>query len=361
MSQVEKLLVFLASPSDVPKERRIVEEIIAELNHTVASEKNVVLQVVRWENDAFPGYGKDAQSLINAQIAEMGKYALFVGIMWNRLGTATPRAESGTVEEFERAAQAFRQNGQPEVWFYFRQAASDLNTEEQLEQRKKVLGFKQRVQANGLPWPYRSPSDFRNKFQRQITLWLNKRAPSREMSSKDVTTAIPARITPLQAPVERIPVAVQSSVLNQLRVGRILMGGSDRQERCIFDIQLENPNANQVTLDELRVSWKYLPGALASVSKGELLNPISEQFIYLNIDPMDTRDQVQSRPVYPTVVLPAGTRASPSVALIRIELIYQFSGKMNYHPTSDWNISYSLALQTTDGVETQIFNDRLWR
>jgi hypothetical protein len=184
MPQVEKLLVFLASPSDVPRERRIVEEIIAELNRTVASEKGVVLQVVSWETDAFPGYGKDAQFLIDAQIAEMAKYALFVGIMWNRLGTATPRAESGTVEEFERAVQAFAQNGQPDIWFYFREAASNLTTEEQLEQRKKLLAFKQQVQANGLPWTYQSPSDFRKKFRGQITLWLNKRAPSRDTSSQ---------------------------------------------------------------------------------------------------------------------------------------------------------------------------------
>ncbi len=105
-TQVEKLLVFLAAPSDVPTECRSVGQIVEELNRTVASEKNVVLEVVRSENDAFPGYGQDAQALINAQIAEMAKYALFVGIMWNSVGTPTPRATSGTIEEFERAVQA---------------------------------------------------------------------------------------------------------------------------------------------------------------------------------------------------------------------------------------------------------------
>jgi hypothetical protein len=288
--------------------------------------------------------------------------------MWDRLGTPTPRAESGTVEEFERAVEASAQNGQPDIWFYFRQAASNLNTEEQLEQRKKVLAFKQQVQANGMPWTYKSPSDFRDKFRRQIILWLNKRARRIEMNSKDATPTNKvssdqptAPITSLKAPVERIPVATQSPVWNQLRVSRILKGGSDRQERCIFDIQLENPSANQITLDEFRVSWKYLPGVLAGVSRGELLKPLSEHFIYLNINPLDTRDQSQSRPVYPTVILPAGTQASPSVVLIRIELIYQFSEKMNYHPTSDWNISLSLALRTTDDVDIPIFADRLWR
>ena len=183
MPQVEKLLVFLASPGDVPTERRYVQEIVADLNRTVASDDGVVLQVVRWENDTFPGYGQDAQALINAQIAEMSRYTLFVGIMWNRLGTPTSRASSGTVEEFERAVQAFKQNGQPNIWFYFRQSASMLDTEDQLEQRKKVLAFKKEVQANGMPGTYKNPSDFRDKFRNQVTLWLNAR--TRTMSEQD--------------------------------------------------------------------------------------------------------------------------------------------------------------------------------
>jgi len=175
MPSVEKLLVFLASPGDVLAERRYVEEVVAELNRTVANEKGLVLQVIRWENDAFPGYGMDAQALINEQIAAMEKYALFIGIIWNRLGTPTPRAESGTVEEFERAAQARAQSGQPEIWFYFRQAAARLDTPDQLEQRKKVLALKEQVQAKGLPWTYKNPSEFRDKFRNQMILWLNAR------------------------------------------------------------------------------------------------------------------------------------------------------------------------------------------
>jgi hypothetical protein len=185
MPQVEKLLIFLASPGDVPIERRYVEEIVADLNRTVASVKKFILQVVRWENDAFPGYGMDAQALINAQIAEMAGYALFVGIMWNRIGTPTPRAESGTVEEFERAVEAFAQSGQPDIWFYFRQAASALNTEEQLAQRGKVLAFEKQVRANGMPWTYKNPADFRDKFRNQLTLWLNARSSKAEPNKND--------------------------------------------------------------------------------------------------------------------------------------------------------------------------------
>jgi hypothetical protein len=176
MALVEQLDVFLASPGDVPTERRYVEQVVEDLNRTLTFDKGVVLRVRCWEKDAFPGYGMDAQALINEQIAAMANYALFVGIVWNRLGTPTPRAESGTVEEFERAVEARAKSGRPDIWFYFREAAAKLDTPEQLEQRKKVLDLKEQVRAKGLPWVYKNPSDFRDRFRNQMILWLNSRA-----------------------------------------------------------------------------------------------------------------------------------------------------------------------------------------
>ena len=91
MAQVEKLFIFLASAGDVPNERRYVQEVVDELNQTVASARGIVLQVVSWENDAFPGYGMDAQALLNVQIAEMAKVLAFrrhyVESAWNAYPT----------------------------------------------------------------------------------------------------------------------------------------------------------------------------------------------------------------------------------------------------------------------------------
>jgi hypothetical protein len=80
MRSVERLQVLLASPGDVSKERGYVEQVVEEVNRTVASGRGVVLQVIRWERDAFHGYGSDAQALVNDQIAEMQEYDLFVGM-----------------------------------------------------------------------------------------------------------------------------------------------------------------------------------------------------------------------------------------------------------------------------------------
>ena len=101
--KVDLLKVFVASPGDVSEEREVVRDVIDDLNRSVASEKGLTLQVVGWETDARPGFGGDPQSLVNAQIADMTRYDLFIGVLWDRFGTPTPRAGSGTEEEFNRA------------------------------------------------------------------------------------------------------------------------------------------------------------------------------------------------------------------------------------------------------------------
>lgn len=139
--------------------------------------------------NTFPSYGEDGQAVVNEQIGKMGDYSLFIGIIWNRIGTATPRAESGTVEEFELAVKAFKKKGQPQIWFYFRQSAARLNTVEELEQRRKVLAFRARVQRRSkrgsgalLTCDYNKPADFRDKFREHILLWLSKRGSKTSVS-----------------------------------------------------------------------------------------------------------------------------------------------------------------------------------
>jgi hypothetical protein len=176
MQQVEVLKIFLASPGDVVTERNYVKEVIDEINLTIAPSKGVRLEVVRSEENVFPGYNPEGgQAVLNAQIANMKEYALFVGIMWNRVGTPTPRAESGTIEEFKRAVRANKSHEKPEIWFYFRKSKAHLDTPEKLEQAKKVVTFKNEVQRKALTQDYNSPSNFRDRFRREISLWLNAR------------------------------------------------------------------------------------------------------------------------------------------------------------------------------------------
>jgi hypothetical protein len=107
MTQVEKLKIFLASPTDVARERRSVHAVVDEINQTVAPALHIALEVVD-SSRAIPGFGKDGQAIIDEQMGDMQEYALVVVIFWKRIGTPTRRDISGTVEELNRAIQTLR-------------------------------------------------------------------------------------------------------------------------------------------------------------------------------------------------------------------------------------------------------------
>ena len=100
--------------------------VIEETNRTVAPTLGLRIEIVRWETHSFPAYGGDPQTIINSQIAEMDEYDLFVGVLWNRMGTPTPRATSGTEEEFRRAVEALQRHGRPQIMLYFSQAPTNF-------------------------------------------------------------------------------------------------------------------------------------------------------------------------------------------------------------------------------------------
>jgi hypothetical protein len=145
--QTVVLQVFVASPSDVSEERKLLEGVINQLNQVWSGTLGVVYELIKWKTNVRPAFSADPQEIINSQIGN--DYDVFIGIFWGRLGTETPRAKSGTIEEFERA---FERNkvaaGSPEIMLYFKDAAippSKIDT----EQLKNVLDFKNSISDRG--------------------------------------------------------------------------------------------------------------------------------------------------------------------------------------------------------------------
>src|SRR5947209_13179930 len=110
----------MASPSDTREERERLEQIVAELNRTWASTLSLEIELVRWETHAYPGFNTDPQATINEEIRD--DFEIFIGLLWARVGTPTPRATSGTLEEFERAYARFKTNPESiSLLFYFKE------------------------------------------------------------------------------------------------------------------------------------------------------------------------------------------------------------------------------------------------
>lgn len=151
--------IFVASPSDVRNERDRLPEVINELNRTLSVLQNgfnTYLELVKWETHAYPQMGRP-QQVINEQI---GRYDIFIGILWKRFGIPTGIAESGTQEEFDLAYKSWQETRKPHIMFYFSQAYYRLSTTEEIEQLKKVHQFRDFVKERGLFWEYPGADQF---------------------------------------------------------------------------------------------------------------------------------------------------------------------------------------------------------
>ena len=154
------LTVFVASPEDVAEEPAILEKVIREFNETWGRRFGLLLQLIRWETNAYPDFGMDVQDVINKQIGD--DYDIFIGIMWARYGTPTKRSVSGTEEEFHRAYNRYKKIGNVKIMFYFKDAPIspsklDLNQYRAVSEFKSKLGEK-----GGLYWEFTESEEFQS-------------------------------------------------------------------------------------------------------------------------------------------------------------------------------------------------------
>lgn len=156
------LRVLVASPSDVEAERIVLAEVVEKFNSINRDNENVRLELVRWESDTHPAVGADPQEVINKQIGE--DYDIFLGIMWARFGSQTPRADSGTEEEFDRAYKRWKANPRDiRIMFYFKKADIPMDNIDP-EQFSKVRSFKSKLSDQGaLYHEFATAEDFRDK------------------------------------------------------------------------------------------------------------------------------------------------------------------------------------------------------
>jgi formylglycine-generating enzyme required for sulfatase activity len=163
----------------VSDERQRLAKVVDHLRTHVASAHRLDLELVRWETHVRPGAGADAQAVINPQI---GAYDLFIGILWNRFGTSTKRAESGTREEFDQAYARWQKDSSSlEIWVYFSQQPYTFNKPEESEQKTKVLAFQKELQEKKglLVWLYKDPPDFEEQVRGHMELLIPKHATQR--------------------------------------------------------------------------------------------------------------------------------------------------------------------------------------
>ena len=160
--------VFVASPGDVNEERSALEAINTELNRTWSKNLNLRLDLVKWENNIHPNFGSYPQDVINQQLND--EYDVFIALFWSKVGTPTNIADSGTIEEFERAYKKYKNDpNSVDIMVYFKDQAispSQMN----LEQLQKIQSLKEKMgEKGGLYWMFDNTEDFENLLRGHLS------------------------------------------------------------------------------------------------------------------------------------------------------------------------------------------------
>jgi len=119
---MQKLRVFVASPSDMAAERARVE-VIASLLKPLADSLNIMLEVVDWSS-VVPDMGRPEQVILDQ--LQPTSWDVFIGILWHRFGTPTGGKGktskqgylSGTEEEFKTAYRLWQRYQRPRIMIY---------------------------------------------------------------------------------------------------------------------------------------------------------------------------------------------------------------------------------------------------
>lgn len=179
--QATAVRVMIASPSDTLSARNAVETAINDWNYNHAERRKIVLLPWRWEVSAVPMLGDHPQALINTQ--GVSRSDIVIALFGTKLGTPTPNALSGTVEEIERAES----QGKP-VHVYF--SSAPLPYDIDAKALENLRRFKKEMQNRGLLGEFAHEDQLRNEVLKALEFDLEQLGleDPREPPAKDSAT-----------------------------------------------------------------------------------------------------------------------------------------------------------------------------
>lgn len=121
MKEAIQVDLFISSPKDCSKEKQYVYEIIDKYNKMQIRPWNTTLKAIGIEQ-IYPGIGMSPQNLMNKQLPD---YDIYVGIWRKEFASPALSAESGTLEELNRAIVRYKKNRRPWIMCYFLESVDD--------------------------------------------------------------------------------------------------------------------------------------------------------------------------------------------------------------------------------------------
>lgn len=193
---LQRVDIFISSPSDVAEEREAVVRVIERLNRLSYIRSRYVLNPLLYEKEVPPEAGDHAQMIVDRYMAVEDSY-LLVCLMWNRMGTPIThphtgeKFRSGTEYEFTVGYLSHEKNGQPHLLLY-RKTAENPGADE--SEKDKVENFFKRFEGNGATFKglykqFSSLGEFENMLFEHIERILHDNPPDADRSGTRVDPA----------------------------------------------------------------------------------------------------------------------------------------------------------------------------
>jgi len=142
---ISSLRLFVASPADLDEERKILAGVVQELNSYLPQQHGIFIDLISLDAHVSPGVGTDPQNVINQKLSS--DCDIVIAMFWTRIGSPTPRAQSGTVEEIENAYARWQENSDSvRLMVYFKNtpiSPSNIDPDQikQLNEYQDRLGY----------------------------------------------------------------------------------------------------------------------------------------------------------------------------------------------------------------------------
>jgi hypothetical protein len=223
---IDLVKLSFCGPSDVMKEIAIAQDVVKQWNLHHGEARGFWIKHQHWSSDSHPEMGDRPQAIINRQVIDDSD--IIVAIFWQRFGSPTGVAASGTEEEIRRATRLDKK-----VMVYFSDLESVAGPAD-LAQAQMLADFRRnlREKRQGLYGTFSSRDQFRNDFARNLAHAINKLRPQATNAAVAPTQSIEGDgnvqiggdlnlfATPpvLKTVVERRPGAVSSAEARQLQL-----------------------------------------------------------------------------------------------------------------------------------------------
>jgi hypothetical protein len=175
MYDAKVLEVLIASPSDTSEQRTAIRDAVVRWNETESRHLGVVLLPVMWETHTYPDLSAPAQPVINKQVVDLAD--IFIATFWTTLGSRTTEAQSGTVEEIERAHKADK----PVLLYFCDMPVVPLDND--TTALGELRTYKERIKTESLFSSYSSIEELREKVRKDLTRLVHERVASGSVAS----------------------------------------------------------------------------------------------------------------------------------------------------------------------------------